>query len=102
MPYFQVARPFTFQDADPTFSPTALSVGGAGPSPTASAGDAQSTPELTKNVTTTAKSTMPMDTKGINCILNLSLQTGLGDQCGFGSLTGVATKIWVPQQETLY
>ena len=80
MPYFQVARPFTFQDDDLTFSPTALSVGGVILSPLASAGDAHVTPELTKNMRAAPNSSMPTSLEGGNCILNLTLPMGLKDQ----------------------
>ena len=55
-------------------------MGGAGPSPPASAGAAHVTPELTENTTAALDSAMPMALKGGNHILNLTLPTGLGDQ----------------------
>ena len=78
--YCKVFCPVIFQDKNPTFSPAALSMGGAGPSPTVSGGAAQLTTELTENATSAPKSATTTAIEGRNSILNLTLTTGLGDQ----------------------
>ena len=75
--YLQVVQTVTFQDDDLYFSLTALSVGGAGPSPPSKAGAAQATPELTENETAPPKSSTTTSLEGDNRILNLNLPMGL-------------------------
>ena len=79
-PYCQVFRLVTFQDNDPTFSPTALSVVGDSPSPPASAGAAHVTPELTKNSRAAPELTTQKSLEGGNLILNLTLPMGFRNQ----------------------
>ena len=78
--YCLVVHPVTFQDDDPTFSLTASSVGGDGPSSSSRAGSAQATTELTKNATDDPKYVTPTALEGGNRISNLTLPTGLEDQ----------------------
>ena len=75
--YCQFVRPVTFQEHDLTLSPTAFIVIGVGPSPLASYGAAQATPELTENATAAPKSSTPTALKVGNRIFNLTLPTGL-------------------------
>ena len=78
--YCLVVHPVTFQDDDLTFSLTASSVGGDGPSSSSRAGSAQATTELTKNATDDPKYVTPTALEGGNRISNLTLPTGLEDQ----------------------
>ena len=55
-------------------------MGGAGPSPPASASATQSTPKLTENATGAPEFATPTALKVGNKILNLTLPMGLGDQ----------------------
>ena len=75
--YCQVVITITFQDDNPTFSLTASSMGGDGPSTLASAGADQATPELTKTETDTPKSATPTALEVNHFSLNTTLTTGL-------------------------
>ena len=55
-------------------------MGGDVPSPPASAGATQGTPELTNNATADPKSATTTAIEGSNRNLSLTLPTGLGDQ----------------------
>ena len=74
--YCQVILPITFQDNNPTFSPIASSVGGAGPSTPSSASAVQATPELPKTATVTPDSATPTVLEVNHFSLNLTLTTG--------------------------
>ena len=78
--YCQIIQPVTFQDEYPTLSPTASSVGGAGPYPLASSGAAGATPELTHKAAAATQYATPAALKGGNHILNIALPTWLWDQ----------------------
>ena len=78
--YCQVILPITFQDNNTTFSMTASSVGGTGPSTPASAGAAQATTELTNTATYAPNSATPTALEVNYFSLNLTLTTCLDVQ----------------------
>ena len=91
--YCQVVRPVTFQHDDPTFYPTALSVGGDVPSHPDSIGAAQAAPELTKKAGAAPESATPIFLRGGNRIFKLAPPTGVKDQ-EFPPTSTVTSRWW--------